>query len=801
MAEAKQRSLELPNYLTRILPMWQTPQWMEADRWRRVVYNLPMAIICRDALISDLVASDWEVRPKDPKQEDALAQDMEYYTEVLKPDMGAAISGFDPWIDRMGQDMLSIPVGGNSELVRWPDGFGPLSQPHPKGHVAKIAYMDGATVFPTFDRELPMGQRIRQNVNQVVYFQRDEICRMMPSVRPEIERWGYGMAPPEKVYLAITMLFRGDQYYANLLLDTPEAGILDLMDMKKDAATDWVQSFRTLMDGIDPMKIGVLYEHDTAAAWIPFGLPPTQLMFKETYTQYGQITHAGYGLTLTDTGMGDAQKTLAGSIRDERRSQRSGFATTREAVRTAINTQILPPYLEFVWITKDEEAKVQRGRSFMLMSQALKASREAGFVSKKEGQAQLVKDGHITVEVEAPDETEPTPAFGGSLPPRTAAGEAERVPASEGGRGDITGNATQRGPLTGQAELGDERIAAVPKDSAKFDQLAQVFRDGFADMIRNADQPRLLKLVKAATKALFPETKKAMIELSHAELPFWLEQRALFWFGEPSEFDEFPDVQKQGDDVLDVLERLLVADDWWLLGPDVETAIDLILRLSYEEGATMAAETVQELLYTEGLVDSPTIVGLNFSLENPETLAQLERSAAQLVTRVNDGTKFYLKRIITHGVEEGLSSPSIAQMIKDGADAAQILKEAGFSENVVRRGQEEIGAMTDKRINSIVNTEITRAETEGRVGQWQQMGLTRKSWVHTGATGAEDPCPVCVANIERGFVPIDFMYDSVFGVSDILGPPAHPQTEHCNIVFDENELMGKAGELNVWTGD
>jgi len=798
-AQAKQKSLELPTYLTRILPMWQTPQWLEADRWRRVVYNLPMAIICRDTLISDLVASDWEVRPKDPKQEDVLAEDIETYTEVLNPDMGCGISGFDPWIDRMAQDMVTIPAGGNSEIVRWPDGFGPLSQPHPKGHVAKVVYMDGATVFPTYDRELPMGQRIRQNIVDVVYFRRDEVCRMVPSVRPEIERWGYGMAPPEKVYLALTLLFRGDQYYANLLLDTPEAGVLDLLDMSQNTAKEWVQSFRTLMEGIDPFKIPVLYEHDKAAEWIPFGRPPTELMFKDTYTQYGQITHAGYGLTLTDTGMGEHQKTLAGSIRDERRSQRSGFATTREAVRTAINTEILPPYLEFVWITKDEEGKVQRGRSFMLAAQALKASREAGFVSRKEGQAQLVKDGHITVEVVDPDEAEPAPSFGGLV--AATRRETDRVPASEGGRGDITGQATQKAPLTGRAELGDERIAAVPKASAKFDQLAQVFRDAFADMIRNADQPRLLKLVKAATRALFPETKKAVIELSGAELPIWLEQRALFWFGEPSGFDDFPDVQKQGDDVLDVLERLLDADGWWMIAPDVATAIDLILRLAYEEGATLAAETVQELLYTEGLVDSPTIVGLNFSLKNPETLAQLERSAAQLVTRVNDGTKFYLKRIITQGVEEGLSSPSIAQMIQDGADVGEVLKEAGFSENVVHRAQEEIGAMTDKRINSIVNTEVARAETEGRVGQWQQMGLTRKAWEHSGPTGPNSPCPVCTANIDQRFVPIDFLYASVFGEADILGPPAHPGVCHCHAVFDENELMGKAGELEVWAGD
>ena len=210
---------------------------------------------------------------------------------------------------------------------------------------------------------------------------------------------------------------------------------------------------------------------------------------------------------------------------------------------------------------------------------------------------------------------------------------------------------------------------------------------------------------------------------------------------------------------------------------------------------------VQELLYTEGLVKDPVIIGLNFNLTNPTTLAQLDANAAQLVSRVNDGTKFYLKRIITSGVEEGLASPSIAQQIRDGASVETVLKEAGYTEGVVRKSMEEIGAMTDARTNSIVNTEIARAETDGRVGQWQEMGLTRKRWVHTGGTGPGDPCPVCVANIDMGFVPIDHMYMSVFGDADTLGPPAHPQVDHCHIEFDENELIGKAGTLDVWTGD
>lgn len=797
MAEPRQKSLELPAHLTRILPLWQTPQWLAAERWRQVVYNLPVAIDCRGVLIDDLQASDWEVMARDPKEEDALALDIEHYTNILNVDMGFAMTGFDYWIDVMGQDMLTIPAGGNSEVVRWSDGMGPLSRPHPKGHVFKIVYVDGASIFPTFDKLFPIGQRIQQDFINHVFFQSNEIARMVISPRPELLRWGYGMAPPEKIFLAITLLFRGDQYYANLLLDTPEAGVLDLMDMSKDSARDWVSSFKSLVEGIDPMKIGVGYEHEKAWNWISFGRPPTEMMFDTTYLKYSQITCAGYGLTLTDVGLGDPQRTMAGSIRDERRSQRSGFAVAREKVRTMIDTEILPPYLKFVWVVKDEEAKIQKARAFFLSAQALAKSKEAGFLNRREGQAQLVEEGHVTVEVEPPEEPVTPPQF--QLPPAgdgaDARDEADRVPPSEGGVGDIEGRQQQR------AELGEERIAAAPKDSPKFDQLAQVMRDGFADMLRNADQPRIKKLVKAATRALFPDTIQAMVELSDTELPLWTEQRALFWFNEPSEFDDLPDVRKAGGEVLFELDALLKGDEWWLLTPGVASGIDLILRLAYEEGATEAANVVQELLYTEGLVASPDIIGLNFSLTNPTTLAQLEKSAAQLVTRVNEGTKFFLKRIITAGVEEGLSSPAIAQMIRDGVGVEEILREAGYTEGVVRQAQFEIGRMAEMRTNSIVNTEIARAETEGRVGQWDQMGLTRKAWMHTGPGGVNDPCPVCVANIEMGFVPIDFMYESVFGASSILGPPAHPQVDHCHIIFDENELVSRSGELEAWSGN
>jgi len=802
MTDPKPKSLELPIYLNRILPLWQTPQWLEAERWRRVVRQQPVAIICRDTLITYLQALPWEVRARSPREADVLAGEIEAYTRILD----GGDDDFDSILDRLWQDALDLPIGGTLEVVRWPDGVGPFSRPHPKGHVYQVVNVDGATLYMTYDREFPVAQRIKENAAQTIYFRHNELARIVLSPRPELERKGYGMAPPERIYMALTLLYRGDTYYANLLLDTPEAGVLDLLDMSQESATNWIKSARELLQGIDPFKIPVLYDHEEPAVWIPFGRPPTDMLFDTTTLKYARVTTAGYWLSLSDVGLepAGAGGTLAGQIRDERRARRTGFGVVKEKTINLINGEILPPYLEFTFVEKDEEALNQRYRAFVLGAQAMKIAADAGVMNARERQAQLKKDGLITVEVEEPQPPPPAPPPPPILLPGVMGGanaELQRVPESQGGRGEFQQQAL---PMVGQAELGT-RVGDVPAGSPLFDQLAGVLRPAFNDMLARMEDVRLRKLIKRATRLLFPATQEATKQLSDADLPEWVDNRLALWFDQASEFDAAPDVKRAAQDILDELDRLLEQDRWWEIPEKVAEAAQLALQLAYGEGATDAAEIAQELLYTEGLADSPNLIGLNFNLKNPETLAQLERSAAGLVRRVNDGTKFYLKRVLVAGVDEGLASPDIAEKIRGGAGVEDVLKEAGFTEAVMRQARAEIEGLTVDRLNSIVNTEINRAETDGRLGQWDHIGLTRKAWVHTGEW---DVCPVCEANIALGFVPMNYMYDSVFGPATVPGPPAHPTVDHCHIVFDENELVqrlnrpeGKAGELNVWMGD
>jgi hypothetical protein len=801
MAEPKAKSLQIPPFLRRYLPDFLTPMWVEAARWRNVVRNEPTAIICRDRLIVYAQAQPWDITAKNIKDEKDLKEDIAYYKNFVLGD-------FDTILDLLWQDALDLPVGGNIELVRWPSNVLPVierdgetfrvTQPNPKGHIFKLVPIDGGTIVPTHDPEFPIMQRLQGDIGNAVYFARNEIGRILLTPRPEIRIKGYGMPPPQRIYMAISLLYYGNQYYARLLLDTPEAGILDLLDMSKKDAEDWVGSYQNMLQGIDPQKIGVLYQHTQAAKWIPFGRPPSEMSYDNVTLKQQGIVAAGYWLTLADIGLEPGGKTMAGEIRRQRETRLTGFGMVREKTKNFFNNDVLPSYLEFGWIEKDDEAMAATGRARLLNGQAMKALVEPGILDVDEARAQLKKDGLLTIELkDRPKEAPASPSLpgakNGELPGPTddqTDNELKRVPPSAGGRGEAG--------RTQKAMLGDPAISAVDPSSSNFDRLGLVFKNAFDAMLRRMGDTQLRRLIKAALKAQFPIASKALVNLSEADRQQWAEERFKSWFGEASIFDQIPQVQKVDKEVLDELERLLENDRWWELPPEIIAEVLQVLDLAFSEGATVAAELVQQFLYEEGLVSSPDLIGFNFELKNPVTINRLNTDAATMVRRVNDGTKFFLKRIITAGVDEGISSQEIALRIQEGQGLDTILKESELVAKVTNRARQEIEGLSEKRIMSIVNTEINRAESEGRLEQWTKQNLTRKQWTHSGS---DTPCPVCISNIEQGLVPMAHKFNSVFGEKTVQTPPGHPGVCHCAIFMDEAELIAKAGELDIWNGD
>src|SRR3989304_3112302 len=273
--EEGQRQRNLPAYLTRYVPLWQTPLWFEAERWRRVVRNQPIAIACRDTIIMNVLTLGYQITARNPELTQDYRDDIDWYTKLIRD---ADDEGYEVVSDLVLQDMLDIPFGGIAELGR--------RNERPDGRVKWIKRADGGTCFPTFNSDTPVGQRLKELPTETAWFPRHTITRAYLSPRPEILRKGWGMAPPEKIYLAIELLFRGDRYYADLLLDTPEVGILDLGDMAEDVANAWFDPWRDLLTGVDPFKIPVLYEHTSEAKFISFNRSPVDMMFDKATAKY-----------------------------------------------------------------------------------------------------------------------------------------------------------------------------------------------------------------------------------------------------------------------------------------------------------------------------------------------------------------------------------------------------------------------------------------------------------------------------------------------------------------------------------
>ena len=248
--------------------------------------------------------------------------------------------------------------------------------------------------------DYPVGQSLKENLTKTVYFPWYSVNRMYMSPRNKIERKGWGMPPPEKIYLAIEMLNRGDKYYAQLLLDTPEAGILDLMDMEKESAEEWVKAFKDLMYGIDAFKVPILYEHTSEAKYIPFGRPPTEILFNQVTAKYAALTCAAYGVSPSDINfpsLGNGGETLAGSIRQERQTRRTGIARAKTKYRYFFDRLLPRDKLKFTWIDLDDEVSVALGRARLATSQAYMQLIDKRVITPKEARLQLIQDGLMSI--------------------------------------------------------------------------------------------------------------------------------------------------------------------------------------------------------------------------------------------------------------------------------------------------------------------------------------------------------------------------------------------------------------------
>lgn len=818
----RQRAIQLRPMLNRYVPYWGHPNWLSATRWRYFVRNQPLCIVCRDTLIANMLSAEWDIQPRDADDESGdTRKAIDYYRELFEFGLDKS---FDAHLELVMQDYLDLPLGAVSEVGTLNDD--------PEGPVVWAEHVDAATCMPTNEPDWPIRQSMAEAPQAVVVFPRHAVRNIQSTPRPEIKRSGWGMAPPEKAYLAIELLFRGDRYYANLLLDTPEAGILDLMDMAKDSALDWLESMRTMFQGIDGFKVPVLYEHETPAKWLPLNRPPIDLTYDKVTLKYAQIMAAAYGLRLSDIGLDEGTAgagTLAGVIRSERQSKRTGYGRCRSAAKNYFDS-LLPRKLQFLWKDRDEETIVAKGKAMVSVGQGLKTLKDGGFIDQAEGRRQLIAEGLFDVDLDPnklPDPPAPMMPFGATpfqkngnekpQPPKP--GDDDKVAPSEGGRGETPvplstepQSAVQRfiGRITNRQQPEPESNPALVSQDVLLQRMEDLIKPGLQAMVANAaSEPiRIRRLVRAMTRHMVPEMVQITRSLTDEQIGnYWLPEMQALTFDQESELDS-PVMRNILDDARKVLDEHLGADDWWKTASTVEKASILeVFAAAFERGIAEQALLMLRALYEEGLANRPNLIGISFDLVNRRMLQRLEDTAALLIQRIDEGTQFFIRRVVVAGVRQGLSSPRIAAALRDGARADAILRDEGYMQDAIEAILEGLTEMSEYRTNSIVNTEINRVENEAKLEQMTRQGLKTKAWRHLGERGVTEagnqhPCPICLANEELGFVKIGHVYKTVFE-EGAQTPPGHPGECHCAIRFDEKELFDivGAGQFTPWTGD
>ena len=282
--------------------------------------------------------------------------------------------------------------------------------------------------------------------------------------------------------------------------------------MEKSAAEEWIAAFKTFVnDNTTSFKIPVLYEHNNKTEFIPFGKVPNDIMFNHITLKYAALVAAAYGMSLSDIGLQTTTasgETLAGSIRQERRTRKTGFARIKAKTK-AFFDQILPPTLEFNWIDYDDELNVALGRARLATSQAFKTAQDQGWFSAQEVRSQWIQDGLVSISLpdEIPPDAKPlmeqqkemgagpfAPKIGGNTEPELI--KNPKAP-SGGGEGDI-----------------GKSFSVKPRKSlvASIKSLSETIMPVVLDAVSSVSEDELLIARSAISESIFDEIDQLEIQ-------------------------------------------------------------------------------------------------------------------------------------------------------------------------------------------------------------------------------------------------------------------------------------------------
>ncbi len=772
-ARSEPAGKRLEPYLVRRPYYYVDPGAYTAAAWRQVIARAPIVKNCIATLILQLRAIPWELKADDD-------QKVEYYSSVLDHANG---EDWPTFLGRLVRDTLEVPFGGALEVVRWREGRW-------QDNVYSLLHVDGGSLAPTYDAELPYVQINPLRSYDRVYFAPSELVRVPWMMHTDLPNYGWSFTPCMDCFPAIESLVRSDVFYNTLLSDTPPPGILDLLDMSRDEAEEWAESFRATFEGIDRFKIPILYDHKAKAEWISFQETGLHASLGELVKRYAEIVCSSFGMSIVDLGLYEYSQTKAGGVAQLDASKRQGLGGLMTQIATVLNGRVFPDDVEFVWKPLDTEDAVRKAAAQKTRVDTLAAAQAAGFIVKKEGRDMLAKEGIIV----------PDPDVDIEKAEAEAAARAERLAAAKAPQAGQTGQDV--GPAVGDEEAGSQAGAPKPVGpeesraakrslagevslySLVFDELYRV-RYAWEDCERTVDWETLVARARSGEDPLpVARTDRAyrllvdglVSEFSRlaARLPRELVARAVerVW----AHFEGPVTHAATAEAIYTTIRDILAGEPSLDLSDEALATVFQALSLAYEQGLLAAAEDVWAALASNGHVTGP--LKLRFGLTNPDVLEALRTNVVQLGRDLDEGTRSLVARLIYSGVREG-------RAVYAGKDSitAEILK--AFPLTIGRR-----------RAQSIALFEVNKVESLAHLKQYRTFGLTRKGWNAVESLA----CELCRRNMARGFVPLEAKFENVFGPCD--GPPGHPTVCHCALRFDRQELLERArsGQFTLFDG-
>lgn len=741
-----QRLDPVPPFLVRQGLAPTNPFGITPTQWRSIVARAPVVSLCIRTLSMQVCAIPWKIVADNNNEVD-------FYTELID---NANAESFDLFVERVVEDMLSVPFGGAVEPVRTRDG-----------DLAGLYHVDGGSLFPTYDQDHPYVQVDPDNSLRRVYYTDEQLERVVWAPMADMRNYGWSKPPVMEVFGAVEALMRSDVFYSQFLANTPEAGILDLMDMKKADAEEWLKSWQQLMMGIDPLKIPVLYQHEHAAQFIAFARTPSEISLPEIVKRYAEIVVAAFGMNISDLGLFEHTNTLAGTSRMQETSKRQGLGSIMRKLARTINRS-LPKGVKFEWDPVDETDRLKKAQSQKARADTLKIlatpdpTTGQAIFSLEAIRKQAISDGLMPaftmedialLEKQLADEQaerDAKKAEALKAQQEAMASQAPAAPAAPAKQPDNGPDKSPPGNPAGSQKRADiERVDTGETEYPENAPYAKQFSRTVEDALTRARKRVTRDVVEQIVSTVLPRYQAAT------------ERAGVL----PPEIETL------------ILTELANHE---LLALDLnQTEVLAAFARAYEEGLLTGANDVQRVLYAMGQADATT-VSMAFNLTNGEALDALEVRALALVRNLEEGTRSYMMTAFRDAFTE--HGPGSARELTNAIHA-----------NLT---SEEQGAFGKKRLEGIVHHEMNFVHSAGRLEQYRAIGLTKKRWNAIDGIA----CDICAANEGDGAVPLDHSFRSVFGPTQ--HPPGHPKVCHCHLSIDPDEVQALAdgGTPEFWDG-